>query len=462
MGYTAAEMRRVLVASCIASFLAPLASTMMNLSLVAIGEEFSVGSHDLGMVSTSFLLASVMVMIPVTKLADIWGLRKVFLTGLALLGGAAAAACLTPSFPLLLAMRALMGVGAACLAVTGISLITNIFPANRRGWAIGMNSMAVYLGLAMGPVIGGFLTDAVGWRYLLSLLVPLSVISAALMLGFKDNLVMSGGQKFDFRGSAVYAMMICILMYGVINLPATWAVAMIAVGSCLFAVFVAMMRRSPNPVLDITIFRHREFSASCVATFLNYASSHSVAFFFALYLQHIGALSATQAGAVMLIQPLMQVLVTSRAGALSDRVSDKRLLPTIGMSITALGTLAVIFLGQVCDLRYVAAVLITLGLGFGIFSAPNTSLIMSSVPPKDRSAASGAAAIFRQTGMMVSMGIAMCCISFIMGTSSTITPATHEAFVDVIHMAFSICFLMCLAGIALTWFGVSKPSDDSS
>lgn len=189
-----------------------------------------------------------------------------------------------------------------------------------------------------------------------------------------------------------------------------------------------------------------------------------MAFFFALYLQHIGALSAMQAGAVMLIQPLIQVLVTPRSGALSDRISDKRILPTIGMSITALGTLMVIFLGTSCNLYYVAAILFTLGLGFGIFSAPNTSLIMSSVPPKDRSAASGATAIFRQTGMMVSMGIAMCCISMIMGSTTAITPATHDAFVDVIHMAFTICLSMCIAGIGLTWFGVkgARPSGDSS
>lgn len=459
MEYTEREMKVVLLASCLGVFLSPLASTMMNLALVAIGIDFSVGSHQLAMVNTVFLLTSVMAMVPMTRAADVWGLKKVFFVGLILMGLPSLAAFFTQSFPFLLGMRGLMGVGAACIAVTGIALVTNIFPANRRGWAIGINATAVYVGLAIGPTLGGLVTDTLGWRALFLFVVPVSAISAIAMLFFKKEIAPGRGESFDMKGSLVYALTILFLMYGVISLPSYWALVLILIGAVLMALFIKFMGTAKHPVMNLEVFRIKMFRRPCLAAFMNYAASYSVSFFFALYLQHIGALSAMEAGAVMLIQPVIQIILTVKAGSMYDRMLNKRILPTAGMAMISVAAGMMIFLSTNYSQLYVVAILVLLGLGYGLFSAPNTAMVMSSVPPNRRSMASGTLALARQTGMMVSMGIAMCCIAVILGSSSVIGPSNHGDFVRVIQMAFGICLAMCVAGTAMSWY-VGKPASE--
>ena len=453
MDYTKKEMNSVLASSCMSMFLTSLSSTMVNLALVAVGKEFGVSSHDLAMVNTIYLMSAVVVMIPMTRVGDIFGLKKVFMTGLVMLSVSAVFAFFSPSFLALLIASGGMGAGAACISVTGMALITATYTPERRGFAIGVNTTAVYIGLALGPTIGGVVTDVFGWRYIYCILMPVAIAAMAIIMRFRKDIAMFEGQRFDVRGSALYAATIFVLMYGVVNLPNTWAVGLIAVGGVLFAAFVGLMKRTAEPVMDFGIFRYRTFKFACTAAFMNYASSFSVSFFFALYLQYIGMLTAMQAGMVMLVQPFVQVCITMGFGSLSDRMKDKRILPTAGMLLTSAGAGMMIFLGTEPNLAYVVAILVILGLGFGVFSAPNTSLIMSSVPKEMRGTASGTISFFRQTGMMVSMGIAMCCISVMMGAGSSITPANHGEFVDVIRLAFTICFTMCIIGTIVSWLG---------
>ncbi len=459
--YSNRELMLLLAATTTGVFLSPFTSTMLNLALVSIGHEFSVSSHSLGMVNTLFLLTSVMTMVPVAKVADIYGLKKVFRVGVFVMLFSSLVAIFAPSFSILLLTRALMGIGAACLAVTAMTMIVNAFPANRRGWVIGVNTTSIYLGMALGPTIGGFVTDLLGWRFLFYILIPVSVISLIMIAHFKDDFMSDEGGRVDYMGTVLYASMILTMMYGMINLPETWAFMLMSIGVILFVVFTKYVSRSKHPILDMKIYKHKVFKRSILAAFMNYASSYSVSFFLALYLQNLGALSASQAGLVMLLQPLMQVLLTVKSGSMSDKL-DKRLLPTIGMGITSVGILMILFMDADVSLAYVAVTLLVLGIGYGIFSAPNTSAVMSSVPPENRSLASGSLSLMRQTGMMTSMGIAMCCISLILGSTDNINPSTYGAFVDVMRTAFSICFVMCVIGTAVSWFRGSEESDTYS
>ena len=450
--YTSKEQLTVLVAACSGIFIMPLMSTMMNLALVYIGDEYTVGSHSLAMINTIFLLASVITMVPLAKLSDIYGRKKIFLFGLIVVAIAATGAALSPTFEILLIMRFLMGVGSAAISVSSISLVTEIFPFSKRGWAIGVYTTFVYLGLALGPTLGGFISQILGWRYNFVFMFPLAVISLISLFRFKKDVISSPDLKMDVKGSAVYALTIFFTMYGIINLPETWAFVLMIIGISFLMFFISLMKKSKSPVLDIEIFKHKLFSRSCIAAFMNYASSYSVSFFLALYLQEIGALSAVEAGMIMLIQPVIQVILTTKAGSYSDKISDKRLLPTLGMALTTLGAIMIIFLDIDVNLYYVAVILFILGLGFALFSAPNTSLMMSSLPYQNRGVASGMVAVVRQVGMMVSMGIAMCCISVIMGSTNNLNPATYGEFINVIRVAFIICSAMCIIGTVVSWF----------
>jgi len=429
----------------------PLMSTMMNLALHPIGIEFEVGSKSLAMVNTTFLLASVIVMVPLAKVSDIIGRRKVFVAGLIITLASALAGGFSPNFEVLLAMRFIMGAGSAALSVSSVAMLTEVFPIERRGWAIGVQSTFIYLGIAVGPALGGFICEFLDWRYLFFFMVPFVLIALAYILRFKREVISEASASMDYRGALLYGATISLTMYGVISLPELWALPLIAAGLAMLAVFIRAMKRSASPVLDLGVFRFKVFSRACIAAYTNYASSYSVSFFLALYLQSVGGLTPMRAGLILLIQPVVQVLLTAKFGSYSDRIADKRVLPTGGMVLTCAAVFMIMFMGTAPDYLYIAAVLVLLGVGYGMFSAPNTNAIMSSVPPRHRGEASGMIAVVRQIGMMTSMSVAMCCIALIMGSADNIV-APYEDFIDVIRAAFAICLAMCVAGTVLSWF----------
>ncbi|MCL1811196.1 MAG: MFS transporter [Methanomassiliicoccaceae archaeon] len=459
--YSSADMRIVLIACCAGIFIMPLMSTMMNLALVSIGDEFGVGSRSLAMVNTTFLLASVAVMVPLARLSDISGRKKLFIAGLFTTLASALIAAFSPSFEILLVMRFVMGAGSAAISISSVAMLAEVFPFERRGWAIGIQSTFIYLGIAVGPALGGFICDLLGWRYLFFFLIPFTLVSLAFILRFKKEIISDAGAKMDYRGAMMYGVTIMLTMYGVINLPSLWAAVLAAVGLAMLSVFILMMKRTPSPVLDLSVFKHKVFSRACISAYMNYASSYSVAFFMALYLQSIGALTASQAGLILLIQPAIQVAFTAKSGSYSDRIADKRILPTLGMAITCVAVFMVIFLGTEVNFFYIGVTLVLFGIGYALFSAPNTNAVMSSVPPKNRGEASGMIALVRQIGMMTSMSVAMCCIAMIMGTMDNLNPSTFDQFVDVIRAAFSVCLAMCVVGTFFSWFR-GKPTAEEA
>lgn len=462
MAYSETDRRNVLLACCFAGFIAPLLSTMMNLSLVNIGAEFGVGSHSLAYVNTSFLLSSVIFMVPMAKVGDIYGKKKMFLLGVALIAVASLLAAFSPSFWFLIGCRVVMGAGSAAIVTTSVSMITDVFPITHRGGAIGLQTMCTYIGLAAGPPLGGTLNDVFGWHSLFLMIVPIAVLAVVFMSMFRDDIRPDEGGTFDSRGSVLYGIGIMLSMLGMVNMPEVWAVCSLAVGLVFIAAFVLWQLRFRSPVLNMRLFKSRVFSRSCLATFLNYMASYSVSYFLALYLQSIGGLSAMQAGILMLVQPAIQAVGTPYFGKLSDRVADKRLLPTAGMLITAAGIAIVMWYDVAPSFPLIVVTMVLVGFGLSVFSAPNTSVIMGSVDPRETGEASAMVAVMRQTGMMVSMGTAMLFISLIMGSADNIIPETYGEFVEVLRYSFAICTVACLVGAVASMFRGREPSGQSA
>ena len=448
--YSKSDVKALLISTCAAAMVVPLMSTMLNLALVSIGADFGVGSHDLGYVNTFFLLGSVIGMVPASRIASIRGMRKVFRLGLLLTLISSVLLALSPSFPFLMVMRLVVGIVSSLTLVTAVASITYVVPIEHRGWALGINTTAVYIGLSLGPFFGGVICDAVGWRFVFVVVAAVAAVALSLSRAFKHEIVPQPDRPMDWVGAVGWAVSMFVLMIGVVNAGESWAPIAIAVGAVLLVLEIIYLDRSENPVFSVRLFRNRGYATAAISTFMNYGASYSISFFMALYLQSIGALSATEAGLIMLVQPAMQVLLTARAGALYDKLPDKRTLPAIGALVTAIGVAMFLFLGTKPDFVYVAVTLVVCGIGSGIFSSPMTALIMSSVPPEDRGDASGTVSLMRQTGMMVSMGIAMACITFIMGSTDNLGPATYGLFTDTIHAAFSICLVMCIVGLLCT------------
>lgn len=447
-GYTGSERRRVLLAACIGGFAVPFLTTMLNLSLVDIGRTFSVGSHELGYVNTALLLASAVAVVPVSRIADIRGKRRTFLIGMCVLIAGLLVAFLSPSFGWLIAGRAVMGTGAAAMLSTGVSLITDVYPREVRGAALGYHSMGLFVGTAGGPPIGGVLNDLLGWRALFLLPIPFLLIAIASMASFRHEIAPAKGGSMDAAGSAMYAAGLLLLMLGMIRVTDGWGPFALIAGAAVLAAFARYESGAPGGVLDVGLFRSRVFTGSCISAFMIYAASFSVSYFLSLYLQSIGTMSSSEAGLLMMTQALIQAATSEGFGRLSDRIRDRRVLPALGSAVASVGVSMFLLYGTEASLPLVAATLVLIGFGMGMFAAPNTSAIMGSVPREKTGEASGMVTVMRQTGATTSMAIAMLSISLAMGSSDGISPENYGAFVDAMHLAFSVCLGMCLVSIA--------------
>lgn len=456
-----ADTNRILVltATSIGAIINPLLSTMLILAMPDIGEIFSVSARDLGWLSTAFILANAVCLVPGAWFVDKFGYKKSFITGCIIGAVSCFLAIFSPTYPFLIGCRIITGAGISLCMITSIAILTRIFPKNKRGFVIGINTAMVYVGLSIGPVLGGFLTEFFGWHSLF-IFVPPVVLTGALLMGlFLKEEFTEPVEKFDKLGTLLYAAGLVCLMYGLSTITDTGSVFFVIAGLLLGAVFVWYELRQKSPILHIKLFfENRRFARSSYAALLNYAAGYSVTYMVSLYLQSVGALSALQAGLVMLFQPVVQVIATPIAGKLADRF-DPKYLVTVGMVLTIAGlvTLAALGFFGTDFITYIAAAQFTIGLGAALFSAPNTTAIMSSVPKKEYSTASGVVSVVRQIGMLFSMAICMASISLIVGGTELLGPAMHAQFISAMQAAMLISAGLAVIGVFFSWFRGTVP-----
>jgi EmrB/QacA subfamily drug resistance transporter len=429
------------------AFLTPYMSSAVNLALPAIGTEFKMSAVSLTWIATAYLLAAAIFLVPFGKLADIYGRKRIYTYGVAVYTLSAVLLANSNSEMELIAFRLVEGFGAAMLFGTGAAILTSVFPPGERGRVLGINIAATYIGLSMGPFLGGLLTQHFGWRSVFLINVPLGTLIIALVFWkLKGEWAEAKGEKFDFTGSAIYGVALSLAIYGISLVPSSFGALFITAGIVVLIAFILWEGRAQSPVLDIRLFRNnRVFTFSSLAAFLNYSSTYAIAFFLSLYLQYIKDLSPQDAGLVLLAQPVVQAVLSPFAGRLSDRM-EPRLVASAGMTITALGLFSLVFLGQGSSLEAITASLVFLGLGFALFSSPNVNAIMSAVPRRFYGVASGTVGTMRLTGQMFSQGIALLVSAVYLG-SSQIAPSSYPLFLRAMHAAFIILTVLCAIGI---------------
>jgi MFS family permease len=330
---------------------------------------------------------------------------------------------------------------------TGIAILTSVFPAQGRGRALGINVAAVYTGLSAGPLIGGVLTEHLGWRsiFVLNALLGIMVI-AAVLWKLKGEWAGAKGEKFDYIGALIYSLAMVAVMYGFSILPGLKGGSLIFVGICGVVGFVKWELRIDQPVLSIGLFRDNVvFRFSNLAALINYSATFAVTFLLSLYLQYIKGFTAEHAGLILVIQPIFQIICSPIAGNLSDRI-EPRILASAGMALTALGLILLIFLSTGTKLVFIILTLALLGFGFGFFSSPNINAIMSSVEKRFYGVASGMLGTMRLTGQMFSMGMTLVLFALYLGKAQ-ITPANYHLFLKSMKTAFTVSSVLCFAGI---------------
>jgi EmrB/QacA subfamily drug resistance transporter len=439
--------RLVLLAATVSSFLSPFTISSTNVALPTIAREFHMGAILMTWVPMAYILAGATFLLPFGKVADIYGRKKVFAYGIAVFTLASFFSGIAFSTPMFILSMVFLGIGGSMVFGTGVAILMSVFPASQRGKVLGLTIGAVYVGLSAGPFVGGFLTEHLGWRSIFLINGPLGLAILGLVLWkLKDEWAEARGERLDFLGSAIYCLSLVSVMYGFNLLPRMAGVLFFSAGIAGLVLFLFWETKAASPVLDWSLFRHnRVFALSNAATFTNYGATYAISFLISLYLQYIKHLSPQSAGLVMVSQPLIQAIFTPYAGKLSDRI-EPQIVASCGMTITVIGLVLFVFLGENTGLWFVVVTLALHGFGFALFSSPNTNAIMGSVEMRFYGVASGIVSTMRLAGNAFSIGTAMIVFSLYIGEAQ-ITAQYHPAFLVSVKLIFVIFALLCLGGV---------------
>ena len=439
--------KSVLLVTSFAAFLAPFLGSAVNLALPAIGKDLHANAISLGWVVSSYILSTAVFLMPFGRLGDIVGRKKIFFQGIILFTISTFLIIFSHSIFSLIILRIFQGLSSAMIFGTSLAIITSVYQPGERGKAMGINITATYLGLSCGPVIGGLLTQYLGWRSIFAFLVPFGIISLILIQRkIKTEWAEAVGEKFDFRGSFLYGIALASFMYGFSKLPSLLGWISVLAGALLAVIFLVVENKFSNPVFDIRlIMNNRVFAFSGIAALINYSATSAIGFFISLYLQYLKGLDSRSAGLIMISQPIAMTLLSPLAGKLSDK-RNPGVIASFGMGITASGLILLCFISQSTPDYIIVLLLLLLGTGFGIFSSPNSNAIMSSVEKRHLGIASGVVGTMRMLGQMMSMGIAMMLISLFIG-KQTINPETYPGLISAMRIGFIIFSVLSILGI---------------
>src|ERR1035437_6552217 len=334
-----------LVVSMLSAIFNSMGTSSVNVALPVIGREFALNASLLGWIATSMLLAQSVFVVPFGKLADIYGRKKLMIIGTAVYTAGSVMAALAQGIFFLLFSRVVQGLGASMIFGTSVAILTSVFPPEKRGWALGWNVSAVYLGLTAGPFVGGIMTSYLGWRSIFWLNVPLGLPSMFfLFFMLKGEWAESEVEKFDYTGSLILAVLITCLIYGLSKMPSYTSAGLVAFGIILTFAFIKYEEKHINPVINIKLFEDNQvFAFSNLATLIHYSSASAVAIMLSLYLQYIKGFDPRHAGMIIMAQPAVMMMLAPWAGRISDKYTPGR-VASIGMGMTMVGLILFSFL----------------------------------------------------------------------------------------------------------------------
>jgi len=417
----------VLVTVGLGTFMSALDGSVVNTLLPVLGRALGTSVAGIEWVTTVYLLVISGLLLSVGRAGDLFGHKRFYLAGFVVFVVGSALCGLARSAGLLIALRALQALGASMLMATGPAILTRSFPMTMRGRALGALGTFTYLGLTVGPSFGGWLAGAYGWPSVFYINVPVGVVAILLaMRSVADDRAERREESFDFMGAALFTIGLVALLVA-LNQGHAWGwtsaltVGLIVASAAVLVLFVRAELHRDDPMLDLSLFRGRVFSAATASALLNYACVYSVLFVLPFLLIQGRGLSASEAGVVLTAQPIVMAVVAPVSGTMSDRLGSRG-LATAGMLVLGIGMVLLALLVTHASLGAIAGALAVVGLGVGTFVSPNNSALMGAAPMHRQGIASGVLATARNVGMVLGVGFAGAVFTTVLSRAST--PAT--------------------------------------
>jgi len=425
----------VLIAIGTGTFMAALDGSVVNTILPVVQKAFTSSVATIEWVVTIYLLVLSGLLLTFGRLGDLRGHRSVYIIGFFIFVASSALCGFSPSAGALVLFRGIQAIGAAMLASNSPAILTGNFPASQRGQALGLSATMTYLGLTVGPSLGGWLAQQFSWRAVFYINVPVGTLALILSLVFiPKDAPSEAGRKFDFPGALTFLAGLVTLLLG-LNKGADWGwaslpvLSLLAAAVVLISIFILIERRSPAPMLDLSLFRHPLFTASTISAILNYICVYTLLFLTPFYLIQGRGLDTAQAGLLLTAQPIVMAVAAPISGTLSDRIGS-RWPGMVGMALLAAGLFVLSRLGPASPFWLVVLGLAISGLGTGIFISPNNSALMGAAPKHRQGVASGILASGRNVGMVLGIGLAGAILTSHLATNpaSGLLPGIHYGF----------------------------------
>lgn len=400
--------RHVLTIIATGAFLGSITGSAIPIALPVIGADLSLGLGETSLVMLAYFLGASVLLVIAGRLGDWLGHRLVHNAGALLLAVGSGIAAAAPNLTVLVLGRLVQGVSGAFLMAVAPALLTAAVPPNRRGRSFGLLSTATYLGLTIGPPLGGALVHALGWRALFVAMGAVGLVLFALGQAWLPKPSARAARFTDLPGAAIMVLGFPFVIVAVSRGYAWgWSSALtlgvLATGALSFGLFLVVESRRADALVDLGLFRNRAFSGSAIAALFNYIAVFISSLLLPYYLQEALGLGPSRAGLVLATQPVVMALVAFQAGALSDRIGTRG-LAVGGMLVLALGLLGMSFVDAGSSPCTVAAWYALCGLGIGTFISPNTATLMGAAPRHQQGVAGGLMALARSFGML--LGIA--------------------------------------------------------
>lgn len=465
---------------CLGAFLGQLDASIAGLVLPTLEEAFQAPVASVEWVAIAYLLTLAALVVPLGRLADLAGRKLLYSLGFLVFVAGSALCGLAPNLGWLIAFRVVQAAGAAMLQANSVAIITAALPRRLLGRGIGVQGAAQAVGLSIGPSLGGFLIDAVGWRAVFYIAVPFGLLGT--VLGWlvlpatprsAQREAAGARERFDWAGAALLGPTVALAL-AALTFGGTWGWAsppllvVVGLAGAGLAAFLAVERRAASPLVDMALFRDRTFSLGIVAGLLSYAVLFGCLFLVPFYLERVLGHTAAETGLLLAPIPIALGVLAPLAGALTDRVGPR--LPTVvGMSLAA----AALLLLAATPTRHLALtipLLALLGVGLGLFTPPNNSAIMASAPPDRLGVAGGVLNMTRSLGTSLGVAATGAVLTLLLAArvGSPVGP-THVQAPETLRPAFheTLVFLGLLAALAAVISGArggsaraGGPADD--
>jgi EmrB/QacA subfamily drug resistance transporter len=448
-----------------AAFMTTLDSSIVNISLPSIASAFGVAiGGAVEWVLIAYLVAMAAVLLTFGRVADMVGRKPLFLAGLAIFTLGSALCGAAPSLAVLIAARGFQGLGGALIFAVNIAMITQSFPAAQRGRALGINAVLVALGISAGPTIGGIITQQLTWNWIFYVNVPIGIIVLVAAARILTEYAHHGRVRFDPAGAALLAVGLAALTLG-LSFGQEWGwtswrlIVAVVVGLAALAAVIPVERRPSAPLLDVSLLRNRIFASATVSFILGMLALFAVGFLLPFYFEQLRGFDPQQSGLLLTPLALTLAVVAPISGSLADRVGSRWLAPG-GLAIACLGLVLLSQLTATSSIADIIWRLVVIGIGQGLFQAPNTRAIMSAAPRTEQGEASGILSTGRVIGQSLSVAVAGVVFAAFGGAAAGTLLATNgrtlpaaqvgalqQTFVGGLHAAFLVCAALAAAGV---------------